>query len=192
MFSLCLLKTTLRPIQHYLPKSVRSEREIHITSGEINKLLSKGVLEVTHHSGNKIISDILLRDKKDGSHRMILNLKNLNLYKAKAHFKMDTLHTITNLIKRDCFMASIGLKTFTTLSQSLERIENTSVSFGRVHFFSSHPYLILGTSPACRENSRKFSSLPSPSYTYGVTYRVLTLMICTYKDRPIKNVFIML
>ena len=99
-----------KPIQHYLPKWVRSEREIHITSGEINRLLLKGVLEVTHHSGNKIISDILLRDKRDGSHRMILKLKNLNLYKAKAHFKMVTLHTITNLIKRDCFMASIGLK----------------------------------------------------------------------------------
>ena len=96
-----------KPIQHYLPKSVRSERKIHTTSGEINRLLSKGVLEVTHHSGNKIISDISL---KDGSHRMILKLKNLNVYKAKAHFKMVTLHTITNLIERDCFMASIGLK----------------------------------------------------------------------------------
>ena len=64
-----------KPIQHYLPKSVRSEREIQIISGEINKLLSKGVLEVTDHSDNEIISDIFIRDKKDGSHRMVLNLK---------------------------------------------------------------------------------------------------------------------
>ena len=99
-----------RPIQHDLPKSVRSEKEIHIISGEIKKLLSKGVFEVTDHSDNEIISDIFLRDKKDGSHRMILNLKNLNLYAAKAHFKMDTLHTVTHLIERDCFMASIDLK----------------------------------------------------------------------------------
>ena len=99
-----------KPIQHYLPKSLRSEREIHIISGEINKLLSKEVLEVTDHSDNEIISDIFLRHKKGRSHRMILNLKNLNLYAAKVHFKMDTLHTITHLIERDCFMASIDLK----------------------------------------------------------------------------------
>ena len=99
-----------KPIQHYLPKSVRSEREIQIISAEINKLLSKGALEVTDHSDNEIISDIFLRDKKDGSHRMILNLKKLNMYAAKAHFKMDTLHTITKLIRKDCFMASIDLK----------------------------------------------------------------------------------
>ena len=97
-------------IQHYLPKSVRFGREIQMISGEINKLLSKGVLEVTDHSDNEIISDIFLRDKKDGSQRMILNLKKLNLYAAKSHFKMDTLHTITNLIEKDCFMASIDLK----------------------------------------------------------------------------------
>ena len=82
-----------KPIQHYLPKSVRSEGKIQIISAEINKLLSKGALEVTDHSDNEIISDIFLRDKKDGSHRMILNLKKLNMYVAKAHFKMDMLHT---------------------------------------------------------------------------------------------------
>lgn len=47
-----------KPIQYYLLKSVRSEREIHITSEEINKLLSKGVLEVTDHGNNEIMSDI--------------------------------------------------------------------------------------------------------------------------------------
>ena len=101
-----------KPIQHYLLKSVRSEKEIQIISDEINKLLAKGAIdhEVTEHSDNEIISDIFLRDKKDGSHRIILNLKKLNLYAAKAHFKMDTLHTIVKLIEKDCFMASIDLK----------------------------------------------------------------------------------
>ena len=99
-----------KPIQHYLPKSERSEREIQIIPDEINKLLTKGAIEVTGHSDNEIISDIFLRDKKDGSHRMILNLKKLNLYAAKAHFKMDTLHTIIKLIEKYCFMASIDLK----------------------------------------------------------------------------------
>ena len=37
----------------------------------------------------------------------------LNLYEAKAHIKMDTLHTITKLTGKDCFiiiMVSIDLK----------------------------------------------------------------------------------
>ena len=99
-----------KPFQHYLLKSARSEREMQIISAEINKLLSKRVLEVTVHSDNEIISDIFLRDNKDGSHRMILKLKKLNMEAAKAHFKMDTLHTITKLIGKDCFMVSIDLK----------------------------------------------------------------------------------
>ena len=35
-----------KSIQHYLPKSVRSEREIQIICDEINKLLSKGDMKV--------------------------------------------------------------------------------------------------------------------------------------------------
>lgn len=50
-----------KPVQHYLPKSMRTERDIQIISGEINKLLSKGVLQVTKHSDNEIISDIFKR-----------------------------------------------------------------------------------------------------------------------------------
>lgn len=40
---------------------------------------------------------------------MILNLKKLNQYTNKMHFKMDTLNTIIKLIEKDCYMASIDL-----------------------------------------------------------------------------------
>ena len=68
MISLETTETTLLPDLHYLPNSARSEREIQIISAAINKLLSMGALEVTERSDNLIISDIFLRDKKDGSH----------------------------------------------------------------------------------------------------------------------------
>ena len=48
--------------------------------------------------------------KKDGTHRMILNLKNRNQHANKIHFKRDTLNTIIKLVDKDCFMASIDLK----------------------------------------------------------------------------------
>ena len=57
-----------------------------------------------------MISVVFVRVKKDGGHRMILNLKNLNKYANKLYFKMDTLNTIIKLVEKDCFMASTDLK----------------------------------------------------------------------------------
>ena len=71
------------PCQHYLPQSVRSDFDAQIIDLEITKLLSKRVIEPTGHSHGEIISDIFLRNKKDGSYRMILNLKKLNQYASK-------------------------------------------------------------------------------------------------------------
>lgn len=70
----------------------------------------QGIIEPTGHVEREIVSWIFLREKKDGSHRMILNLKSLSQFMNKLHFKMDTLHTITKLVEKDCFMAAIDLK----------------------------------------------------------------------------------
>jgi len=98
------------PCQKFLPTCTRSITETTIINLEIQRLLSKHVIEPTGHCHKEIISDVFVRGKKDGSHRMILNLKNLNQYANKIHFKMDTLNTITKLVQQDCFMASIDLK----------------------------------------------------------------------------------
>ena len=100
------------PCQHYLPQSVRSDFDAKVIDLEIAKLLSKRVIEPTGHSHGEIISNIFLRNKKDGSYQMILNLKKLNQYGSKIYFKMDTLNTviIIKLIEKDCYMASINLK----------------------------------------------------------------------------------
>ena len=98
------------PTQHYITNSPRQPAETLIIDSEIQKLLSKQVIEPTGHCKNEVISDIFVREKKDGSYRLILNLKKLNQFTSKHHFKMDTLTTITNLVEKDCFMASIDLK----------------------------------------------------------------------------------
>ena len=87
------------PVQPYPPKQIHfspSEREI-ITE-EISKLLSKGVLEKTEHAEGNFLSTIFVRPKKDGSYRMILNLKPLNEFVSYYHFKMDTIHTALKLM----------------------------------------------------------------------------------------------
>ena len=76
---------------------------------EINKLLHKGVIEQACLDSGKFISTIFLRPKKDGTYRVILNLKKLNQFVEYDHFKIDTIYTAINLMKPGCYMASIDL-----------------------------------------------------------------------------------
>lgn len=77
---------------------------------ELAKLLHKGVIRRVVSTSDQILSNIFLREKKDGSQRLILNLKNLNQNVEKIHFKMDSLKQAVALIKKNCFFASIDLK----------------------------------------------------------------------------------
>ena len=84
------------------------EREI--ISKEVDRLLIKGVIEETTHLEGEFISSIFVRKKKDNTYRMILNLKDLNYNIEKKHFKMDTFLSAVNLVKQNCYMASVDLR----------------------------------------------------------------------------------
>ena len=77
------------PVQHG-PLAIRafSDTDSQIET-EIAKLLNKGVIATTDWETGDFISPIFLREKKDGSHRMILNIKSLNKSIVYPHFKMD-------------------------------------------------------------------------------------------------------
>ena len=64
---------------------------------EILRLLDKNLIKYSHHEDGEFISTIFTRPKKDGGHRMILNLSKLNDHIEYHHFKMDTLETALNL-----------------------------------------------------------------------------------------------
>ena len=86
------------PIQNKETHNIRcSSNERNRISMEISKLLSKGLLELTHRSPGDFISNIFVRPKKDGSYRMILNLKPLNEFVDYHHLKMDTFQTALKL-----------------------------------------------------------------------------------------------
>lgn len=87
-----------------------SPAEINIIDAEIAKLVSKEILTLVNHTPDSFISNIFIRPKKDGTHRMILNLKPLNEFVDYHHFKMDTFRTALKLIRPGCFMASVDLK----------------------------------------------------------------------------------
>ena len=83
--------------------------ESAVIDKQIKEFLQLGIVEKTEHSPEEFISNIFIRDKKDGSHRLILNLVELNPFIAYHHFKMDTIESVINMMRANCFMASVDL-----------------------------------------------------------------------------------
>ena len=73
------IEFTTRPIQRFaLQEKIFSYEDSMIVESEIERLLKKGVIEVTQPEPGEFISPIFLIPKWDGSHRLILNLKRFN------------------------------------------------------------------------------------------------------------------
>lgn len=99
------------PQQETVPREISfSLQEQQIIQNEIDKLLNKGMIKETTHCEGEYISTIFIRPKKDGTYRLILNLKNLNEHVEYHHFKMDTLQSAIRLMKQNCYMASVDLR----------------------------------------------------------------------------------
>jgi len=84
--------------------------QIEFANQEIDKLLKKEAIERCQHEPGEFISPIFLREKKDGSHRLILNLKTLNTTTEKIHFKMESIYSILKLVFKNCWFTKIDLK----------------------------------------------------------------------------------
>ena len=93
-----------------MPHITFSKGDDLIIAGEINKLLEKGVINKATHCDSEFITTVFTRPKKDGSHRLILNLKNLNEYITYHHFKMESLQSAVQLLKKDYWLAVLVLK----------------------------------------------------------------------------------
>ena len=101
-----------KPVQYALPHQIKfSDIELKYVDTEVQKLLTKRVIErVTYREKDEFISSIFLRPKKDGTYRLILNLKHLNRDVEHVHFKMETLKSAVTLMTNNCWFASIDLK----------------------------------------------------------------------------------
>lgn len=75
---------------------------------EINKLKNLGALsENKFHSG--YISPIFLKEKSNGSHRLILNLKSLNFYVHAPPFRLISIEKISKIIQRNDYLVKIDI-----------------------------------------------------------------------------------
>ena len=81
-----------------------------LVDDKISLLIEKKVIVPSTHEPGEFVSPIFLRSKKDGSFRMVMNLKNLNKFVVCHHFEMNTIWSAVNMMKQNCFMASIDLK----------------------------------------------------------------------------------
>lgn len=93
------------PKQVHIPNPIKftSEEQLKINS-EIDRLLECKIIEkVSTTENNEYISNIFFRPKKDGKVRIILNLKNFNFFLEKIHFKMETLQSAINAMRKDCW-----------------------------------------------------------------------------------------
>lgn len=58
---------------------------------QIQHFLSPDILVESHHESTEFISPVFLREKKNGTFRMILNLKDLKRFIVCHRFKMDNI-----------------------------------------------------------------------------------------------------
>ena len=98
------------PTQFQYPKCKFNQEEHIAIRIEIDKLLNKQVIAPCVKEPGDFISPIFTRPKKDGSKRMILNLKKFNENIKYQHFKMESLQTALDSIKPNSFMTSVDLK----------------------------------------------------------------------------------
>lgn len=107
----CRIEFTETPYQQVEPREISfSKEEKDWVDIELRKLYSKGVIVESVDEPRQFVSTIFLRPKKDNTHRVILNLKQLNEFVVYHHFKMDTIQACISLMEKDCYMASIDLR----------------------------------------------------------------------------------
>ena len=80
------------PVQSVLPRPPPfSEREKQLIDEEITKLLTKGAIRKVYSCPYEFISNIFLVPKKTGDLRPVINLKPLNQFVQRIHFKMENI-----------------------------------------------------------------------------------------------------
>ena len=105
------------PHQVNLPKFPKfTERETALIESEIKKLISKGAVTEVSPCDNEFISTVFLVPKKTGDFRPVINLKPLNQFVEKIHFKMENIRMALNCISSGDFMVSIDLACVASVS----------------------------------------------------------------------------
>ena len=77
---------------------------------EVDKMLSKGALEVVPDPGPGFYSRLFLVEKASGGWRPVIDLSALNEFITQTPFRMETASSVLLSVRRGDFLASIDLK----------------------------------------------------------------------------------
>ena len=98
-----------RPPIKRIPAFTFTEAEKRALSAEIEKLLEKQAISLTE-ARDGFTSNMFLVPKKEGQWRLILNLKALNTYTIREHFKMEDIRSVKDLLNKGDYMCKLDLK----------------------------------------------------------------------------------
>lgn len=73
-------------------------------------LLKKGAIKQCKPCKGQFLSSYFLVPKSNGETRFVLNLKPLNKFIDKSHFKMEDVRTVTRIISQGAYMATLDLR----------------------------------------------------------------------------------
>ena len=80
--------------------SVLSREESFLVGEEVQNLLQKGAVVMVSPCQDRFISTLFLVAKTDGSFRPVVNLKPLNCFVQKFHFKIEGSGMIKDLCEQ--------------------------------------------------------------------------------------------
>ena len=100
------------PYQENIPAPLRlNKSEQEALDNEIVKFIDLGIVEeCIPNQPDSFYSNLFTREKRDGSKRVILNLKKLTTHLEKHHFKMETVKDVILMMRPGCSFASIDFK----------------------------------------------------------------------------------
>lgn len=172
------------------PQHRWADNEFKTIQHEISISVKLGIIEVASPCPDQVLSPIFLVNKRDGSKRMILNLKRLNTYLAYKHFKMEHLNQARDLIKKDCYLASIDLeKAYYSIPIHIEHRKYLRFNFdGKIYQYTCLPNGLASAPRIFTKIMRVvFSYLRSSGFS-SVVYLDDTLMISPTAEHCKQNV----
>ena len=93
------------PYQCLLPKELSfGEEELAALNAEIDKMEQKGAISIADKSSPGFYFQLFVIPKKDGGHKPVINLKELNQFVKPQHFKMESINVLTDILKRGDYM----------------------------------------------------------------------------------------